>query len=118
MPGIHVLTVDHIPADSEGNVQLNAVTIPPPALVLTTDGTYPQEANTAILGIIAKSATGDTINIGTTPGGTEIATGEVFAAGIMRGIAVIEPTETARTIYFTGITGTISIIIIKTGIPS
>lgn len=116
MPGIHVLTVDHIPADAEGNVQLNAVTSPP-QVTLVTDGSYLQPANTAIIGIVAKSTLGDTLDIGTTVAGTEIAAGEVFAAGVLRGISVMEATDTDRQIYFTGITGSIIITIIKIAIP-
>lgn len=81
-------------------------------ITLLADGNWSNPDGNVISGVIIKSVNNASIKIGTTPGGDDILSYDVVA-GVPVAISLIYYSETAQTIYFSGISGSTDFIIIK-----
>jgi hypothetical protein len=82
-----------------------------------TDYSYSIPANIVIFGVIVDSTVSYNLNIGTTVGGTDILNADPIAANVPLTISLMFYAKTNSTLYFSGITGSTKIIILKTTTP-
>lgn len=82
-------------------------------ITLSADGYYQMTAGTIVSGIIIDTPEDIFIQIGTTPGGSEIAEDVAVTGGSSEPITLLLYAKAARNIYFSNVLSTFTVIILK-----
>lgn len=91
------------------NVSKNEVA----SFTLDANGTYDMAAGDIIMGIVVDATTSFTLNIGSTPGGSDLISNAAIVGGTPDSITVMIYAKVARTLYISGPVPTATFIIVK-----